>query len=333
MDPDLAHDDIGGALALDCCSRGPDMFGEVAQTSCGGTVGLEDGLVAEQDGDGDGQDNGEQPMLGGRGAVGLESAADGVGCGEAWWFSRTAREQLLAHAPRDETRSRRDGEQQELDSKHSPTQRIEEVPDHSAPRPLSKGIPRLEQQQTRVCDALDVDSAVWARGAALSSDGPREGEGEGESRARTGAERAARRRTRTQQTAWWRRQPTAGGIKAHGSSSRGVGGADVEHSSSLSSHACRASPSLLWWDAVLPPAAATGCDPARRPACVPIQPHPQSPGAQPSDLSHSTASLRARRFRRRPHPQLCLAPGEPSATAWAAQSPQSPTPIMGPRHG
>jgi hypothetical protein len=79
VNPGLAHDDIGGLVTLNLGGRGPHMLGEVAQPRSGGAVGLEDGLVAEQDGDGDGQDDGEQPMAGGRGAVGLESAADGVG--------------------------------------------------------------------------------------------------------------------------------------------------------------------------------------------------------------------------------------------------------------
>jgi hypothetical protein len=79
VDPGLAHDYIGGLVALNLGGRCPDMLGEVAQPRSGGAVGLEDSLVAEQDRDGDGQDDGEQPMAGRRSAVGLESAADGVG--------------------------------------------------------------------------------------------------------------------------------------------------------------------------------------------------------------------------------------------------------------
>lgn len=81
MDPDLAHYHVGRALPLDLGGRGPDMLGQVAQAGGGGTVGLEDGLVAEENGDGDGQDDGEQPMAGRGRAMGLEGAADGVGGG------------------------------------------------------------------------------------------------------------------------------------------------------------------------------------------------------------------------------------------------------------
>lgn len=89
VDPDLAEDDIRGVVAVDLGGRRPDMLGEVAQPRGGGAVGLEDGLVAEQDGDGDGQDNGEQPMPGGGGAVGGESTADGVRGRQPRWLSGT----------------------------------------------------------------------------------------------------------------------------------------------------------------------------------------------------------------------------------------------------
>jgi hypothetical protein len=54
------------------------MLGQVAQAGGGRALDLEDGLVAQQNGDDDGQDNGEQPMAGSGRAMGLESAADGV---------------------------------------------------------------------------------------------------------------------------------------------------------------------------------------------------------------------------------------------------------------
>lgn len=60
-------------------------------------------------------------------------------------------------------------------AQYSPTQRIKEVPDHSAPRSLSKGMPGLEQErpqrQLSVCDALDVDCDLEERRAAHSSVG------------------------------------------------------------------------------------------------------------------------------------------------------------------
>jgi len=139
VDPDLAHDDIGGALALDLGGRCPDMLGQVAEGSGGGAVGLEDGLVAEQDGDGDGQDNGEQPMPGRGSAVGLERAADGVRGVEPWWFSGT--------------RAAFRGGRVVWGSSDSPTQRIEKIPDHGMP-----GRPR-------VCDALSVECDVYGCGA------------------------------------------------------------------------------------------------------------------------------------------------------------------------
>lgn len=78
LDPDLAHHDVGIPVALNLGGRGPDMLGEVAQAGGGRALSLEDGLVAEQYRDGDGQDNGEQPMPGRGRAVGLEGASDGV---------------------------------------------------------------------------------------------------------------------------------------------------------------------------------------------------------------------------------------------------------------
>lgn len=55
---------------------------------------------------------------------------------------------------------------------HSPTQRIKEVPDHSAPRSLSKGMPGVEEERLgRLCDALDVGCDTLERGAAHSSVG------------------------------------------------------------------------------------------------------------------------------------------------------------------
>jgi hypothetical protein len=57
------------------------MFGEVAQARGGRAIRLENGLVAEQDRDDDGQNNGEQPMLRRCSAVSPESASYGVGGG------------------------------------------------------------------------------------------------------------------------------------------------------------------------------------------------------------------------------------------------------------
>jgi hypothetical protein len=78
MDPRLAHHNIGRAIALNLCRRGPDMLGEVAQSDGGGAVGLVDGWVAEQDRDTDGKDKREQPVLRSGGAVGLECPSDGM---------------------------------------------------------------------------------------------------------------------------------------------------------------------------------------------------------------------------------------------------------------
>lgn len=54
------------------------MFGEVAQPSCGGAIGLEDGRIAQQDSDDDGQEDGEQPMPGRGRAMGVEGATQRV---------------------------------------------------------------------------------------------------------------------------------------------------------------------------------------------------------------------------------------------------------------
>lgn len=54
------------------------MLGQAAQAGGGGAVDLKDGGIAEQDGDDDSEEDGQQPMAGGRGAVGLESTADWV---------------------------------------------------------------------------------------------------------------------------------------------------------------------------------------------------------------------------------------------------------------
>lgn len=78
MHPHLAHHDIGMVVAFNLRRRGPDMLGEVAQARSGGAIGLEDGWVAEEYRDTDGQDERQQPMLRGRSAVGLERTADGV---------------------------------------------------------------------------------------------------------------------------------------------------------------------------------------------------------------------------------------------------------------
>lgn len=78
MHPHLAHDDVSMVVAFDFRRRGPDMLGKVAQACSGGAVGLEDGWVAEEHRDTDGQDERQQPMLRGRSAVGLKSAADGM---------------------------------------------------------------------------------------------------------------------------------------------------------------------------------------------------------------------------------------------------------------
>lgn len=78
MQPDLAHDHVGGAVAVNLRRRGPDMLGQIAQRGGGGTIGLKHSLVAEQHGDGDGQDEREQPMAGGGSAMGLESPAQRV---------------------------------------------------------------------------------------------------------------------------------------------------------------------------------------------------------------------------------------------------------------
>lgn len=81
MDPDLAHNHIGDALSLNLGGGSPDMLGQIAEAGSGGTVRLEDSLVAEEDGDDNGYEDGEQPMAGSGGAMGLECAADGVRCG------------------------------------------------------------------------------------------------------------------------------------------------------------------------------------------------------------------------------------------------------------
>ena len=78
MHPHLAHDDISMVFAFDFRRRGPYMLGKVAQARSGGAVGLEDGWVAEEHRDTDGQDERQQPMLRGRSAMGLESTTDGV---------------------------------------------------------------------------------------------------------------------------------------------------------------------------------------------------------------------------------------------------------------
>jgi len=49
VDPDLAHDYVGGPLAFDLGGGGPNMLGQVAQARGGRAVRLEHGLVAEQD--------------------------------------------------------------------------------------------------------------------------------------------------------------------------------------------------------------------------------------------------------------------------------------------
>jgi len=92
MDPDLAHSHVCGPVSVDLGGGGPDMFGEVAQSGGGGTIGL----VAEQDGDDDGEEDGEQPMAGGGGAMSLEGAADRMRGGQPWWFSGTGRRGWLA---------------------------------------------------------------------------------------------------------------------------------------------------------------------------------------------------------------------------------------------
>jgi hypothetical protein len=89
MNPDLAHHDVGSALALDLGGRRPDMLGKIAEGGSSRAVGLEDGLVAEENRDGDGQDDGQQPMPGRGSAVRLESSSDGVRGIEPWWFSST----------------------------------------------------------------------------------------------------------------------------------------------------------------------------------------------------------------------------------------------------
>lgn len=56
MHPHLAHDDIGTVVAFDFRRRGPDMLRKVAQARSGRAIGLEDGWVAEEYRDTDGQD-------------------------------------------------------------------------------------------------------------------------------------------------------------------------------------------------------------------------------------------------------------------------------------
>ncbi len=59
--------------------RGPDMLGNVAQPYRGRALGLEDGLVAEQDRNGYCDEDGEQPVLRSRFAMSLEGPSDRVG--------------------------------------------------------------------------------------------------------------------------------------------------------------------------------------------------------------------------------------------------------------
>lgn len=166
LDPGLAHGHVGRAARLDLGGRGPHMLGQVAQPRSGRAVGLEDGLVAEQHRDGDGQHNGEQPVPRRGRAVGLEGAADGVLGREAWRVGRSARSRSACE-PAGSVNS------------HSPSQRIEEVPDHPGPRSLTGGMPGLgvdgAQQALSVCDALEGGCAGEEREAAQSSVGQARG--------------------------------------------------------------------------------------------------------------------------------------------------------------
>jgi hypothetical protein len=143
------------------------MFWQVAQAGGGEAVGLEDGRVAEQDGDEDGQDNGEQPMVGGRGAVGLEGAADGVRGLKAWRLGGSAQSQSVEDSACRRSRG----------AAHSPTQRVKKEPDHSAPQVPPTGMPRIAGERgsgsawAAVCAALEVECERTGRGVRASVGG------------------------------------------------------------------------------------------------------------------------------------------------------------------
>jgi hypothetical protein len=135
MHPNLAHYYIGRPLALHLGRRCPDMFREVAQPRGGGAIGLEDSLVAEQDRDGDGQDNGEQPMPRRRRAMGLERPPDGVRSGKRRWFGRTVASRLVWHTSCAYIHERLLTHAADIGDTRSY---------HSGSRCLSKGMPGLE---------------------------------------------------------------------------------------------------------------------------------------------------------------------------------------------
>ena len=108
------------------------MFREVPQAGGGGAVRLEDGLVAEEDGDCDCDADGEERVARSRGAMRLESPPNGVRGLQAWWFGGAGGRPSVWGLT---------GRAHGIGGSYAPTQRVEEVPDH---RSRSTDMPGLQ---------------------------------------------------------------------------------------------------------------------------------------------------------------------------------------------